>query len=621
MRINNNIKQSLTCCLVSLYVICFNFLLFNITCHAEDFSFKASVDKTQVFLGSSLQLNLSFYGTKNIPALELPDIKDFDCKYLGPSTKTSIVNGQIYSSISHFYTLIPLKIGQFEIPSFSIKYKNQNYNTQAISIKVIDKSISSFKNNLQQAAPNKTDQGINDKIFLIIEPKTKKAYVNEIIPLKIKLYINNLVIRDIQLPKFSHSGFLIDDFAQSKQYREVLEGVVYNVVEFNTNIFGTYPGILQLGPAKLDCNLILRKRSKKRFNSAINDNFFGSDIFEDFFGGTERYPLSLESIKVPITIINLPDKGKPSNFSGALGIYDFDFQASPKNVKVGDPITIKIEISGEGNFKTINMPTFEVEENFKFYEPEIKNDSGKKIFEQVIIPKHSKITEIPKINFSFFNTQTGQYHTLTKGPIPITVDPLTKKEELKFFTGSGKDSEIIREKENFGRDIIYIKESLDKLQKRGKFLCTNKFFIFLQILPLLLIIIIFIFQKRKDRLNNDLRYARRLKAKQKANKKLISAKKLLVSGNYTEFFNLTFKILQRYLSDKLYLPSASITYNIIKEKFILRNLDISLMLKIKKCFSYCDLARYAPANITEEQAQKTFQLLNEIINNLEKIKL
>ena len=67
----------------------------------------------------------------------------------------------------------------------------------------------------------------------------KRLYVNETTPLVIKLYVNGLAIRDIQYPQFPHQGFSVDKFATPRQYQETLNGIGYDVIEFNTNIFGT----------------------------------------------------------------------------------------------------------------------------------------------------------------------------------------------------------------------------------------------------------------------------------------------------------------------------------------------------------------------------------------------
>jgi len=170
-------------------------------------------------------------------------------------------------------------------------------------------------------------------------------------------------------------------------------------------------GELTLGPAQVGCNLLLRKSQKRRFS---NDDFFGSDIFSGFFGGYERYALNLESPDIKITVIDLPNQNIPSGFEGALGNYNFYLVAEPREVKVGDPITLKMIIKGQGNLKTVKSPKLNFGDNFKIYQPQVNHTEDRRMIEQVVIPKSETVVEIPEVNFSFFNPETGSYKTITK---------------------------------------------------------------------------------------------------------------------------------------------------------------------------------------------------------------
>ena len=602
------------CCSSAIY-----FFSNESVCFAQDINFEVTVDRVKVSLGSSVQLSLNFYGTQNVSAPDLPQIEGFDSRYLGPSSRMSIVNGQVSSSITHLYTLIPLKVGKFTIPSFTVEYKGKQYTSDPIPMEVVQGPVATAPS--QGGVSQANTQDLEDRVFIVMQPGKKKAYVNEIIPLTIKLYINKFAVRDIQYPEFEHPGFSVDKFDEPKQYQEVLGGISYNVIEFSTHVFGMHPGDLQLGPATLQCNLILKKESSRRPRSLFDDEFFGSNIFDNFFGGYETYPLSLKSVAIPVTILPLPEAGKPADFKGALGNYNFDLQANPREVKVGDPITLKMTISGEGNLKTVNIPALGLEDNFKVYEPEVKQDQAGKTFEQVIIPKSDTIEEIPRVSFSFFNTATGEYNTVTRGPIPIKVNPLPEGEELKVFGGSTEMAETVRKKENLGRDIIYIKDYPGTVQRKGRSLFKNKLFDAIHLLPLIAIICLLVFQKRKERLQSDVRYARRLRAPRKAKKNLSALRGVLSSGEQAKFFDVAFKTLQEYLGDKLHLSSSSITSSVVESELVPRNIDKGTLDKINNCFNYCDLARYAPSRITKEQMNETFDLLEQIIDTLERAKL
>jgi hypothetical protein len=72
-------------------------------------------------------------------------------------------------------------------------------------------------------------------------------------------------------------------------------------------------------------------------------------------------------------------------------------EGNPKRVKVGDPITLKMQISGTGNFDRVNAPTLVDPSGWHPYEPSDNfkpNDelstSGTKVFEMAVVPEERK---------------------------------------------------------------------------------------------------------------------------------------------------------------------------------------------------------------------------------------
>jgi hypothetical protein len=584
---------------------------------AKDINFEASVDRNKVSLGQSLQLSLTFNGSQNISALDLPDIEGFQSRYLGPSTRMSIINGQASSSITHVYTLLPTKLGIFKIGPFKFEHNGDNYISNVINVEVV-KDASQTGNQSRQGGQIEP-KDLNERIFLTLNAQKNSSYLNEVIPLTAKLYINRLGVRDIQFPQFSHDGLSVGGFEQPKQYREVLNGINYDVIEFDTTIFGLRPGEFRLGPANLACNLIIKKQVKQKGDQHFND-FFNADALDDLFSRYETYPLSLKSEDIPITVLPLPEEGKPEGFSGALGAFDLEASVTPLEVKVGDPVTLKITVSGQGNFSTVNLPKINFANYFKTYEPQIKQEKETKIFEQVLIPLNADIKEIPVINFNFFNAQTGRYETITKGPFPLKIVKLEKEEEPKVIENKQPAVKLLGE-EKLGRDIIYLKDNPGGLIKKGEYLYKNKTFLGLQIIPLLFYLLTAIVYAKNKRLKTDLKYARQLFAPRKAKAGIRQARNYLDKGSAVEFYDSLFETLQGYLGDKFHLPSKSITVSIIDDH--LKDLSVSeeVLVKLRDIFRECDMVRYAASQLTKDSMQDSLRKLEEVIDYFQRKKL
>ena len=343
-------------------ILIFNLLIgifFTTNCFAKDISFQVSVDRNKVSLGSPINLNLTFYGTQHMPAPKLPKIDGFQSRYQGPSTRMSMVNGKVSSSISHIYTLIPMRVGKFEIGSLSFEYKKKTYTSKQITVEVVEGNVNESEGTQSLSG----EASLNDNIFLKMYVTKQNVYLNQIIPLTIKLYVSGLAVRDIEYPVFSHNGFSVDKFAKPTQYRKVLNGKEYEVIKFKTNIFGIRTAKLVLGPAQLKCNLLVRRKRQR-----------SSSMFGGFFNRREIYPLNLKSEELSIMVKDLPEEGKPEDFNGAVGDFTFDLKAEPREIKVGDPITLKMIIKGVGNFNTVTCPKLEADKSFKSYDPEVKQE-------------------------------------------------------------------------------------------------------------------------------------------------------------------------------------------------------------------------------------------------------
>jgi hypothetical protein len=598
-------------CIYCLWSIVYGLWSNTSLCYAKEITFEAAVDKNRISTDENITLELTFHGTQSVPSPEITDIEGFHVRYVGPSTMMSIVNGRASTSITHRYVLIPLQTGTFTIGPFELEYKDRTYISKAMTIDVSDRPVARRP---RPRMPQLDKLNLKDDVFLVIEVAKTRAYINEIVPAAIKLYVNRRPIRDIQYPQLEHEGFSVGTLGQPRQYQERVGGVLYDVMEFTTPAFGTRAGSFVLGPAKLTCNLVIRKKRRSGF-------FDRDDFFDDFFARYERYPLELTSKEVSMEVLPLPAEGKPKDFNGATGNFGFRLQAEPKEVKVGDPITLRAVVRGDGNFNTVVPPALSSRKNFKIYEPTVTQEDGTKVFEQVIIPKTDTVTEIPELRFSFFDPTRETYRTITRGPVPITVTRPEKQETLTIVdSGDGKGRPLERT-EILGRDIIYIKENVGTLRRSKAYLYRNKTFLFSQLLPLACLISIVMLYRRKERFKTDVRYARRLTAFKKAKKAMRRVYSSLGEGTVQQFYDTVFKTIQEYLGDRFHIAPGGITADVVDGLVRQKNIDEHVLTTLRDIFRDCDMVRYAPSQFEKGRMEETVKKLEQVIGYLEKLKL
>lgn len=606
--------------------------------YADDIKFEASIDKKTVAIGESAQLGLTFYGTQNIPAPDIGNIEGCDVRYLGPSTMMTVINGSVSTSITHMYKIQPLRMGKFQFGPFTFKYEGNTYRSNEAFLTVSEEKPKEAREDAKAAAGGQAPEDIvdslelKDRLFLTLKVDKTRAYVNEIIPVTIKFYSNNLNISDIQLPIFGQEGFSKAQFEEPKQYRERLNGLLYDVLEFKTTMFGTKPGEYKIGPAKIKCNLIVRKRTRQV--SPLTDDFLNEpggtgQYFDDFFTRFERYPVELKSDEIQMVLSPLPTDGRPADFSGAVGDYQFIFEASPKKVKVGDPVTLKMEINGNGNFNTVIIPKLENTDGFRIYDSQAKTEPGRKTFKQVLIPESGKVYQTPKAVFTYFDPNKKEYKTIAQGPIPLEVEKVaeapaqvigapqavpTPAATLSFGTPEEK-------KEAPQGDILYIKESLGRIHTKDYRIYNSFVFLLVFLIPLMALVSLYVVYARKDRMLHDTRYAHRAKAFKKMKHEFMQLKRHLRANDAKSFYETLFGTLQNYLGGRFYLPVAGLTFNTAESFLKAKGADVQVINKIKNLFDVCDRAKFALSNIDGFKMKDDMKELEEIIHYFERTKL
>src|SRR5262249_17243038 len=151
--------------------------------------------------------------------------------------------------------------------------------------------------------------------------------LRERLPIDLMLYIGAIRVADVQYPTLPADGLSLEKFPEPTQNQQTIDGETFQVVHFQTTVIPLRSASLTLGPAALRLNVLNRRRT-----GGFNDQFF-----DDFFG-TERRPVDVRSEPLTLNVLPLPDEGKPADFSGAVGTFNLQVNASPTELNAGDPI-------------------------------------------------------------------------------------------------------------------------------------------------------------------------------------------------------------------------------------------------------------------------------------------
>ena len=601
---------------------CFFFIAILFLCFAPDTfaqEFKATVSPATVAVGDQVQVSFSLNGSGS--NFQAPTFIDFNV-LMGPSQSSNmqIINGSVSQSITYTYVLQAIKEGTFKIGGASVDVGGKRITSAAQTVTVVKGNpVQKQPNNSTDNQQNQGATAVGGKnVFLKATVDKTSVYKGEGIVITYKLYTKvNLVNYSIsKLPALN--GFWSQDIALSQQlqfHSENISGETFKVAEIKKMvIFPQRSGSLELDP--IEGEVIARmqvKRQQQRTNDPF-DQFFNDPFFN--FNQWQDVKVPLKSDVVKIIVRELPANA-PSTFNGAVGKFSMDVSVDKNETKTHEPVTLKIKISGKGNLKLIDPPKVDFPADFETYDPKINSNisasvngvNGSKTFEYLVIPRIAGEYKIPVDGFSFFNLDKKQYESIAPEELILKV---TKGNETVSTTVSGISKSDVQ---LLGKDIRYIKINKPAFVQSGQsFFGSGKFYALVSA-PALLFMVLVVFRKKTQALQNNLGLLKSQRANQVAKKRLSAAKKFLASNNKEKFLDEMFKALWGFVSDKLQIPVSDLSKESIAKALTLKNVPEELVRRFIETVDNCEFARFAPG--LAESNQHIFERGMDVISKLE----
>jgi hypothetical protein len=549
--------------------------------------FTASLDRDTIAVGEQATLSLKFDGVQPQNAPALPDVAGLQFQYVGPSSSFSFINGQTSSSTTYNYIVAPQRDGEFTIPGMRVDVSGQQFASLPLKLIV-------SKANAPSAAAVNSGSEVS---FLKFTFPKNKIYVGESEVGQLDLYLRD----DVQnFGNFQLTGVPTDGFSAGKiaglqsQHRRVQVGNrVYTVIPLAVPLTAVRTGALTLGPFTASAVVVLPSQNQG-----------GDPFFQQFFNQGEQKQVTLATDPVNVESLPLPEQNKPANFTGAVGDFTMTATAGPTNVTVGDPITVRMQISGRGALDAITLPAQDAWQNFKTYPPTTKMETsdqfgfqGTKMFEQIISPENADVHELPPVSFSFFNPDDGQYHTLTQPAVPLAVKAAGDSPMPTLAANKNGAPE-----NQTPQDILPIKENLGRLETKTVPFVVQPEFLALQSVPVLAFLAAFIWRKRTDNLANNPRLRRQRVVAQLVNGGLSDLNKFAADNKSDEFFAMLFRLLQEQLGERLDCPATAITEADVDKRLIYIGASPAALESLRELFHLCNQARYAPIQTRQELA-------------------
>lgn len=559
------------------------------------------------------QFRLAFSVNAKGQNLKLPDLSDFDV-LMGPSTSQStsfqLINGVSSQAVSfsYLYILRAKKEGKFNIGSGTITVDGSEYKSNTQSVEVVKGSAKPSTGGVDTPTSTPGTVPRND-LFVKLNLDKRSLYKGEHLTATIKIYskVNLNGFEDISIPNFE--GFWSQDILLPQQIslqRETYNGEIYNVGTLKkTLLFPQQTGNITIGSVKIDC--IVQQRVKK-----------SQSMFDDFFDSFANVKATIISDPVSVNVLPLPTP--PSGFSGAVGNFSIKSSITAKNVRENDAITIKLDVSGNGNIKLINPPKINFPADFEVYDPKTNSNfsasdqglNGDISFEYLFLPRFAGNYTIPAINFVYFDTGSKKY-----------VSKTTEEYQIKVEKGDGTRSNqtmnsVAKEDlKQIGSDIRFIKTGAVQLHPKGYIFFGSFGFYLLYLGGILTLLAIYLLNQKRIKENANVARMKNKKASKVALKRLKEANGHLRDNSGERFYESIERAFWGYLSDKLTIPVSELSREKASDELTKHSVSAAVLERFIQILDTCEYARYSPGGGSAKM-QELFDEATEVMSVMEK---
>ena len=540
--------------------------------------------------------------------------------YTSSQSSYQMINGHTSSSssVTITYTLYAAKNGSFTIGASHALVGGKRLSSRPVKIQV------SGHAQRTNGAPNMHGQNSYDQphmrsagsaisgsdLFIKVSASKKRVHEQEPILLTYKVYTQvDLTQLEGKMPDLK--GFHTQEVPLPQQktfHTETVNGRPYKCVTWSQYVM--YPQMT----GRLEIPSITFKGIVVQQNRNV-------DPMEAFFNGGSGYVEVKKDIKAPgITLQVDPLPQRPANFSGGVGKFNISASLDKKEVKAGEPITLRVVVGGIGNLKLLKQPVVNFPKDFDKYDAKVTDKTrltangveGNMVYDFLAVPRNQGSYTIPSVELTYYDTSKNAYKTIKTQPFKV---------EVEKGDGTAGESEDFASQD---KDIHTIKLGKAEQHKADEMFFGSFGYWISLLMPLIAFVVLLIVFRRRAIENADIVKKRSNRAGKIATKRLRLANKLMLQGKQGEFYDEVMRALWGYMSYKLNMPVEKLNRDNIRETLGRHFVDDATIEKFTTALDECEFERYAPGdaagnmNRTFESAMTAIMDIENAINEARK---
>ncbi len=404
-----------------------------------------TIEPSRIRLGDSALIRVTSLDgyLKTVP---LPTVPGLTFELLGRSQGLELVNGKSIPSTYILIRVTPQFAGLFSIPGLTPK-------SPSLGLEVVSgdepnpyalHSHNQFPKPLP-VSPASIPKGIQLKAggaaFVQLVIPSRAVYVGESVPVDIEVGVRPGVVTSMNgLPALTGSDFTLNNLSKHpKRTEQVVAGSPFVVMTWHSVLAAVKPGDFSLS-AETPLSVKINTHSAEDIAIAAR---MGWPFLQSMYNGITPKDITIASPSSDLKVLPLPTQGQPKDFSGAVGDFQVSSDISPARAAAGDPLTLRLHISGAGNFDRVASTMFDRLDHWKTYPAKSSftptdtvGYKGEKVFEQPLIAAQPGEQTIPELEFSYFNPNTQHYERAHTQPLKVMIAASLADSSLSALAGT-----------------------------------------------------------------------------------------------------------------------------------------------------------------------------------------
>jgi len=551
----------------------------------------ASLSRDTAAVGESVELTIAVSGAVGrVATPEIPPVDYLQVVSSGSQQNITFINGQMTSTSTYTFRLVASREGTYTIPGIEVRAAGQVFTTQPLTLTVTGRSSAPpppqpgpFTS--RPPAPDDTAPGEEpptEDVFVELVVDDDRPWVGEQVTMSLRFYQSTAVrlMGSAEYSPPSTEGLVAEPLPDPPTTRVELGGLPYQLIERRTALFAPAPGEYTIGAASIT-------------------------LIRSYLSGEE----TITTDPVTLHVRPLPEAGRTDAFSGVVGRLHATLNATSEAVRVGDAVTVRLEVTGTGDIRQLEAPELQCGEARVYpsgRQPRVGPQTtgagdvigGSVVFEYLVMPAQAGELIVRPVEIQYFNPQTERYEMARTSPLSLQVLP-----------GEGGETSLRSE----GGEIRYLKENGLGMRSRAP-ITSSTWFWLMQLAPLAALG--WALARRVELLRRaaDPRYRRFTEAAAVARRQLPA---IATAGDPRETYRLADATLAQYLAAKTNAAAASLSPDDARELLVRAGCSEELAGEARDTLAVLRAGVYAPGAYARLPADEVPARVRTLIDEIE----